>query len=78
MSSICTNCHGSNWTNSHFVKLDNTLKETDKMTATATNVMISAWEKGIEDKTNPLTSLLSRCGQASGYFIAIQSGTLRQ
>jgi len=68
MSSICTNCHGSNWTNSHFVKLDNTLKETDKMTATATNVMISAWEQGIEDKTNPFDESLEQMWASQWLF----------
>jgi len=53
MKGVCKSCHGSDWVNSHFEKLDNTIKETNAMTATATQVMLDAWQKGIEDKTNP-------------------------
>lgn len=53
MKSVCRACHGSDWVNRHFEKLDNTIKETNEMTLTATKLMLDAWQKGIEDKTNP-------------------------
>jgi hypothetical protein len=53
MGGICKNCHSSNWTAGHFAKLDNTIRETNGMTATATNLMVKAWEKKIENNSNP-------------------------
>jgi hydroxylamine dehydrogenase len=60
MSGICKNCHGSNWISGHFAKLENTIKETDAMTAAATNMISEAWEKGIEDQTNPFDESLEQ------------------
>lgn len=53
MSSICKNCHGSNWTEAHFAKLDTTIRETNEMTATATNIIAKIWAEKIEDNANP-------------------------
>jgi hydroxylamine dehydrogenase len=53
MKNVCKGCHGSDWVNRHFEKLDMTIKETNEMTATATKLMLEAWQKGIEDKSNP-------------------------
>lgn len=53
MKGICNSCHSSDWINGHFAKLENTIKETNEMTLSATKLVSEAWEKGIEDKTNP-------------------------
>lgn len=53
MKAVCIGCHSTNWTNGHFEKLDNTIKETNDMTLAATKLMVEAWGKGLEDKTNP-------------------------
>ena len=53
MKNICNSCHSISWVNGHFEKLENTIKETNEMTLSATRLMLEAWEKGIEDKTNP-------------------------
>jgi hypothetical protein len=53
MRNVCKGCHSTNWTNNHFVKLENTIDETNEMTLSATKLMVEAWEKGVEDKTNP-------------------------
>ncbi|MEW6571897.1 MAG: multiheme c-type cytochrome, partial [Nitrospirota bacterium] len=50
---LCNGCHSTGWINSHFEKLDNTIKETDAMILAATQLIQTAWERGIEDKTNP-------------------------
>jgi hypothetical protein len=62
MRNVCKSCHGSDWVNGHFRKFDNTLKETDEMTASATKLMAEAWDKGIEDKTNPFDEQIENCG----------------
>jgi hydroxylamine dehydrogenase len=53
MKNICRACHSTDWVNRHFAKFDTTIKETNEMTLTATKLMSDAWQKGIEDKTNP-------------------------
>jgi cytochrome c553 len=53
MKKVCNSCHSSDWINGHFAKLDNTINETDKMTLAATELMLEAWEKGVEDRSNP-------------------------
>lgn len=44
---VCLSCHTSRWVDGHFARLRNTLKETDKSTLTATQLLMVAWEKGI-------------------------------
>jgi len=46
MSAICLSCHGSGWVEGHFARLENTIKTTNEMTLTATNILLTAWEKG--------------------------------
>lgn len=57
---VCNSCHSTDWTNSHFSKLEGSTKETDEMTLTATKLMLSAWEKKIEDKGNPFDEALEQ------------------
>jgi hypothetical protein len=53
MKSVCNGCHNMDWINGHFAKLASTIRETDAMTQAATNLMLEAWNKGLEDKSNP-------------------------
>lgn len=53
MKVVCNGCHGMDWINGHFAKLASTVKETDAMTAAATELVSEAWKRSIEDKTNP-------------------------
>jgi hypothetical protein len=53
MKSVCGACHGSDWVDGHFEKMDNTIKETDQMVLASTRLLLEAWEAGIADKTNP-------------------------
>jgi hypothetical protein len=60
MKKICNSCHSSDWINGHFAKLDNTINETDKMTLAATELMLEAWEKGVEDRSNPFDESIEK------------------
>lgn len=60
MKNICKGCHSTDWTDGHFVKLDNTIRETDQMTLSATQLMVEAWEKGIEDNSNPFDEAIEK------------------
>jgi hydroxylamine dehydrogenase len=46
MQKVCLACHGSEWVNGHFERLDNTIKVTNEMTLTATKILTTAWDKG--------------------------------
>ncbi len=52
MEAICQSCHGMVWTQNHFVKLEATIKEADRMVSSATQILEKAWEKGIMDNAN--------------------------
>lgn len=52
MKALCINCHSSSWVNGHFEKLNNTIKETDKMIHSTTMLMFDVWKSKVEDKTN--------------------------
>lgn len=53
MKALCNACHNRDWINGHFAKLENTISETDAMTRTTTDLMMIAWNSGLEDKGNP-------------------------
>jgi hypothetical protein len=60
MTEVCGACHSAGVIEGHFAKFDQTLKETDAMTLTATRLVLSTWEKGFEDKTNPFDETLEK------------------
>jgi hydroxylamine dehydrogenase len=60
MKKICRGCHSTRWTDDHFAKMDNTIKETDEMTLSATKLMSEAWDKGIEDRSNPFDEQIEK------------------
>ncbi len=60
MKGVCRGCHSTRWINDHFAKLDNTIKETNEMTLSATKLMSEAWDKGIEDKSNPFDEQIEK------------------
>jgi hydroxylamine dehydrogenase len=43
---VCLACHGQGWVDGQFARFENTIKTTNKMTLTATKLLLSAWEKG--------------------------------
>lgn len=60
MMAICKACHSTDWTERHFAKMDNTIKETDAMTRSATVLMQSAWAQGLADPKNPFDEPLEK------------------
>jgi len=47
MQKVCLACHGRNWVDGHFERLENTIKTTNEMTRTATKILASAWDQGV-------------------------------
>lgn len=60
MENLCRSCHSTDWVNGHFSKLENTIRETDEMTLAATKLMLSAWEKEIQDNGNPFDEAIEQ------------------
>ena len=70
MEKICKSCHGDNWVTSYFEKMDNTLKETDKMVAASTNLLAEAWKENLADKTNPFDETIEQMWVQQWLFYA--------
>jgi len=47
MQQVCLACHSNGWVQGHFERLDHTVRTTNAMTLTATQILLSAWDKGI-------------------------------
>jgi hypothetical protein len=50
---LCRSCHSSQWTDGHFKKMDNTLRETNEMVLASTKLLNIAWQKKLADRKNP-------------------------
>jgi hydroxylamine dehydrogenase len=46
METVCLSCHSHGWVQGHFSRYENTINITNNMTLTATEILLSAWEKG--------------------------------
>ncbi|MGC1403789.1 MAG: multiheme c-type cytochrome, partial [Thermodesulfobacteriota bacterium] len=64
MQQVCLSCHSQNWVQGHFRRLDNTIRTTNQMTLTATQIMNAAWEKGLAkgpaQKDSPFNEALEK------------------
>jgi hypothetical protein len=46
MQAACLNCHGTSWVRGHWRRFENTIRETNAKTLTATRIMDEAWKSG--------------------------------
>jgi cytochrome c553 len=64
MEKVCQSCHSQAWVAGHFRRLENTIKTTNQFTLTATQLMMSAWDKGLAkgpaQKDSPFNEALER------------------
>jgi hypothetical protein len=60
MKKVCTGCHATSWAEGHFAKLDRTNQESDAMVQAATRLMLTAWEQGLADRTQPFDEYLEQ------------------
>ncbi|NJD56526.1 MAG: hydroxylamine oxidase [Nitrospirae bacterium] len=70
MKNVCRSCHTTRWITDHFAKMDNTVKETNEMTLTATKLMTEAWDSGAEDRTNPFDEQVEKLWVRQWLFYA--------
>jgi hypothetical protein len=48
MKSVCLSCHSTQWVENHFLRLDNTIHRTNRMTHEATKILSDVWAGGFE------------------------------
>ncbi|MFQ5963196.1 MAG: multiheme c-type cytochrome [Candidatus Scalinduaceae bacterium] len=70
MKKICRCCHNIDLINQHFTKMDSTIAETDKMTLAATQLLLQAWNEGLEDQSNPFDEMIERRWLKQWFFNA--------
>lgn len=74
MSSICIQCHSTSWTNNHFTKLDNTIREVDEMTLASTLFLLEAWKdnlaEGLPHGKNPFDETIEQLWVKQWLFYA--------
>jgi len=70
MKKVCQGCHNTDWVNQHFVKLDATIAETDKMCLSATQLLQKAWNEGLADPSNPFDETIERLWIRQWFFYA--------
>lgn len=70
MKKICRSCHNTDWVNQHFTRLDSTIAETDKMSRTATQLILNAWDEGFADPSNPFDEMIEHKWIKQWFFYA--------
>jgi hydroxylamine dehydrogenase len=48
MKAVCLSCHSTQWVENHFLRLDNTIKTTNRMTYETTKILEDVWAGGFE------------------------------
>ena len=52
MQAACLNCHDASWVSGHWQRFENTIKETNAQTLTATRIMLDIWKRGLAERQN--------------------------
>ena len=53
MKNVCLGCHGSQWVDGHFDRLQTSITNTNHKTLQATKLLQDAWAQGLADDENP-------------------------
>jgi len=57
---VCNACHTQDWIKGHWERFENTIKTTNEMTLTATNILFKAWNEKVADKSNIFDEAIER------------------
>ena len=60
MRTVCRACHSRDWVQGQWDRFENTIKVTNQMTLTATQIVEKAWETGLADKENPFDEAIEK------------------
>ena len=71
MQAACLNCHDSSWVRGHWQRYENTIRETNGMTRTSTQIMEDIWQNGFADnKDSPFNEAIERKWRDTWLFYA--------
>jgi hypothetical protein len=71
MQAACLNCHDSSWVNGHWQRFENTIKETNAQTLTATRIMQDIWKLGLAQRQdNPYDEAIEKKWSTTWLFYA--------
>jgi len=54
MQGVCLSCHSEGWVSGHWTRFENTIETTNKMTLTASKILLDAWKEKVADKEGSL------------------------
>jgi hypothetical protein len=54
LQKVCLSCHSRDWVDGHWERFENTIKTTNDMTLTATQMMQKAWDEKLADNKTDL------------------------
>ncbi len=55
---VCLGCHGRQWVDGHFDRLETSIASTNHMTLQATRMLTEAWEEGLAKDDNPFDEVI--------------------
>ncbi|MGB3221377.1 MAG: multiheme c-type cytochrome [Desulforhopalus sp.] len=58
MAQVCLGCHGRQWVDGHFDRLETSIASTNHMTLQATRMLTEAWEEGLAKDDNPFDEVI--------------------
>lgn len=58
MKNVCLGCHGSQWVDGHFNRLQTSIASTNHKTLQATKLLKDAWNQGLADNENPFNEAI--------------------
>jgi len=57
---VCLSCHTTDWVKGHWERFEATIKFTNEMTLTATQILMKAWDNGLANKADWFDEALER------------------
>jgi hypothetical protein len=64
LQAVCLSCHGTSWVSGQWARFENTIRETNAKTLSATRILKEAWAaglaQGIEQKASPFDEAVER------------------
>jgi hypothetical protein len=71
LQAACLNCHDASWVNGHWERFENTIKDANAQTLTATRIMQDIWQQGFADqKDSPYNEAIERKWSDTWLFYA--------
>lgn len=67
---VCSACHSRSWIAGHWDRFENTIKTTNEMTKTATEILRKAWSEKLADSVNPFDEAIEKMWVEQWLFYA--------